>query len=207
MHAQVDLLDYLVRALGADLSARVPVYTTNYAPHSLSGAIYAMPTTALHAAALELNEAVTRRLIELGADVNAVDRDSASPLHYAARNPTSTPAVVRLLLGHGSETETEDNWQARPLHLAAEWGNIEALKLLLVYGADVAVRRSSDFLPLHDAAERGLSEAVVLLGEGGSDVNARTVTGWRPLDIAENNGFDQIAEYLKAKGAVTRFVV
>lgn len=74
LHAQVDLLDYLVGTLGADLSARLSVYTTEYSHPSLSGAIYATPTTALHAAALGQNEAVARRLIELGADVNAVTK-------------------------------------------------------------------------------------------------------------------------------------
>jgi hypothetical protein len=32
-YAQGGLLDYLVRTLGADLSARAAVYTTSYAPH------------------------------------------------------------------------------------------------------------------------------------------------------------------------------
>ncbi|KAF4180178.1 hypothetical protein CNMCM8927_005287 [Aspergillus lentulus] len=128
----------------------------------------------LHAAALGQNEAVARRLIELGADVNAVDKNGASPLTYAADNPTGTPA-------------------ASPLHRAAYRGNIEAIKLLLAYGADVAARSSYNFLPWHHAAERGHYEAVVLLVEGGGDVYARTIIGWRPLDIAGNrNGGDTI---------------
>ncbi|RHZ60006.1 uncharacterized protein CDV56_107268 [Aspergillus thermomutatus] len=191
-YAQVDLLGYLVHSLGADLSAMVPMYTTEDVPYSLGSAIYTKTTTALHAAALCQDDVVARRLIELGADVNAVDGDGASPLHYAAWNPTATPAVVRLLLEHSSKTETEDNWHGRPLHRAVGFGNIETIKLLLAYGADVAARGFSDKIPLHNAAERGLYESVVLLVEGGSDVNARTVTGWRPLDVAENNCFDLI---------------
>ncbi|RHZ72233.1 hypothetical protein CDV55_108790 [Aspergillus turcosus] len=206
-HDQVDLLDYLVRTLSADLSARVPMYTIWDSSNARNNStIYMKPTTALHAAALGHNEAVAQRLIELGADVNALDEDGASPLHYAAHNSATAPAVTRLLLEHGSKTETEDTWQGRPLHRAAGWGNLEAIELLLQYGADVAARGFSGLLPLHNAVERGVYAAVVLLVEGGSDVNARTVTGWRSLDMAENNGFAQISEYLKAKGAVTRFV-
>lgn len=204
-HDQVDLLDYLVRTLGADLSARVDMYTIwDAASARTNSTMYTKPTTALHAAALGQNEALTRRLIELGADVNALDGDGASPLHYAAHSATTAPAVIRLLLEHGSKTETADTWQGRPLHRAAGRGNIQVIELLLQYGADVAARGFSDFLPLHNAVQRGVYAAVILLVEGGSDVNARTATGWRPLDIAENDGFAQIAEYLKAKGAVTR---
>ncbi|RHZ54593.1 hypothetical protein CDV55_101466 [Aspergillus turcosus] len=87
-HAQVDLLDYLVRTLGADLSARVPMYTIWDASYSRSNStIYMKPTTALHAAALGQNEAVTRRLIELGADVNAVDGDGAIPFALCRPQP------------------------------------------------------------------------------------------------------------------------
>ncbi|KAF7117758.1 hypothetical protein CNMCM5793_006938 [Aspergillus hiratsukae] len=205
-HHQVDLLDYLVRTLGADLSARVGMYTIWDAAYARTNStMYTKPTTALHAAALGQNEAVTRRLLELGADVNALDGDGASPLHYAAHNPTTAPAVVRLLLKHGSKTEIADTWHGRPLHRAAGWGNMRAIELLLQYGADVAARGFSDLRPLHTAVVRGVYAAVVLLVEGGSDVNARTSTGWRPLDIAVDHGSDQISEYLKAKGAVTRF--
>ncbi|RLL95451.1 hypothetical protein CFD26_104879 [Aspergillus turcosus] len=116
-HAQVDLLDYLVRTLGADLSARVPMYTIWDAAYSRSNTtIYMKPTTALHAAALGQNEAVAQRLIELGADVNALNRDGASPLHYAAHNSATAPAVVRLLLEHGGKTETEDTYIAARHH-------------------------------------------------------------------------------------------
>jgi ankyrin repeat protein len=93
--------------------------------------------SALMMAALKGQLDWTRRLVDLGAQVN---KTGWSPLHYAATGPN--PAVVQLLLERGAAVNAESPNRTTPLMMAARYGAEAGVDLLLARGADP--RRSND---------------------------------------------------------------
>jgi ankyrin repeat protein len=59
------------------------------------------------------------------ADVNAKDRDGATPLHWAAKNGHKDVAEV-LLDSEADVDAKESTYTATPLHMAAEEGHLRA---------------------------------------------------------------------------------
>jgi ankyrin repeat protein len=70
---------------------------------------------------------MARRLIEHGADVNAVQEGGWTPLHQAAAN--NQLKVIDLLLAHGAKLDAVAN-DKTPLHMAIDHGAQEAAALL-----------------------------------------------------------------------------
>jgi len=73
--------------------------------------------TPLHDAVRTGSEDTVRRLIDAGADVNAVDEDGRTPLHDAAR--TSSGYTIRKLIDAGADVNAVDKDGRTPLHDAA----------------------------------------------------------------------------------------
>ncbi|GFG23073.1 ankyrin repeat, PH and SEC7 domain containing protein secG [Aspergillus udagawae] len=208
-HNRVDLLEYLVRTVGANLSAMVPH------KYSLS------PRTALHEAAEQANKVVTQKLIDLGADVDAIDTGGLSPLHYAVWKPeredasageawdtdeeleygVNSIAILRLLLGHRALTEVaEPDRRQTPLLWAGIDRNTEAIRLLLDHGADITASDDEGCTALHFAAESGNHEAVQLLVDKGADIFAIDHSAYTPLDLAASA---TVRKILRKAGALT----
>jgi ankyrin repeat protein len=209
LHNRVDLLEYLVRTVGANLSAMVP--------HEYS----LLPRTALHEAAEQGNTVTTQNLIELGADVNAIDTGGLSPLHYAVWKPdredasageawdtdeeleygANSIAILRLLLEHGAQTEAvELDRRQTPLLWASIDGNTEAISLLLDHGANINASDDEGCTALHLAAEYGNHEAVQLLVDKRADIFAIDYNADTPLDLAASVS---VREILRKAGALT----
>ncbi|MGQ0582466.1 MAG: ankyrin repeat domain-containing protein [Reyranella sp.] len=164
--------------------------------------------TPLHSAVLpHTRPATTRPTIELllfnGADIEAkTDQTGLTPLHLAvAKSPIET---VALLLEKGASAKSRTTQtQLTPLHSVAErsWGpNTEIAALLLANGADVNAKDFLGITPLHNAAVRGVLDMVRFLVEQGADINAKD-NGNTPLRYALNARKDDIANYLRSKGA------
>ena len=119
------------------------------------------------------NEAITRRLIEAGANVNAVSRWGITPLHNAvmAKNAQvaqalldagATPNVYGYIF-HGT-SENSNDYDAGPLHLAVALNRRDIVELLLAHGADTNAKGSKYVRhPLALAAEFGNANMVRLL--------------------------------------------
>jgi YD repeat-containing protein len=127
------------------------------------------PQPALHTAAFRNDVAEMQRLLDQGADVDAIDSSSRTALMLAAS--TGRSKAVQFLLEHGASTKTRDREGNTPLHQAASGsGNAEVLRLLLNAGADVRASNNYGRTPLHvvfanDAARKTLIAA-------GADPNA-----------------------------------
>ena len=57
-----------------------------------------------------------RLLVELGAYVNAIDKDDRTALHLASAEGSAK--IVQLLIQHGADVNTQDKGLSTPLHLA-----------------------------------------------------------------------------------------
>jgi len=101
--------------------------------------------TALHVAAAAYQPDVARRLLDLGAKIDAASRRKAQPLHYAADgapgsahwNPGAQAATIRLLIERGADPNAQDMNGVRPLHRAVRTRCSAAVGALLEAGADV----------------------------------------------------------------------
>ncbi|KAF5003058.1 hypothetical protein FDECE_10369 [Fusarium decemcellulare] len=115
--------------------------------------------TALHMAAMR-SELELLRLIEAGADFNALTADSQNVLHLASR--ARRPDIVAQILQdpQALDINQEDKHGRTPLHYAASSGEPESVSFLLEHGADIHVVDSHRYTPLHAAAQSRLEQDI-----------------------------------------------
>ena len=109
-----------------------------------------------------------RSLVALGADVNVIQGDGATALHWAAHRDDHEGA--RLLIDAGANVNAANELGATPLWLGAINGSSDMLELLLKAGASPNVSLSMGETPLMAAARSGNAITVKLLLESGADV-------------------------------------
>lgn len=101
-------------------------------------------------ACLRGEEAVAKRLVERGADVNKM---GWAPLHYAAS--AGHTSLVAYLLDQNAYIDAESPNGTTPLMMAAKYGSPETVKLLLEAGADATLKNQLGLTAL-DFARQGL---------------------------------------------------
>jgi ankyrin repeat protein len=101
----------------------------------------------------ENNLAEVRRLLSVGADVNAKGHDDWTSLQWACYR--GHLAVVIELLEHGADIEVKDNDGWTALHFALY--HLPVLKALLSGGADMLVANNDGISPIQLAVGRGNS--------------------------------------------------
>ena len=90
--------------------------------------------TVLHlGATFNCSAELVKILIEAGADVDAVDSDQSSPLHYASG---WNPAIVPVLLEAGAKVNVLNNLQWSPLFYAAYNEQEASVVALMAASAD-----------------------------------------------------------------------
>lgn len=175
-------------------------------------AVFQGDGTALIGAARAGCVSAVRALLDAGADPNLMSPGDGNPLIAAAyRNHEE---VARLLIDRGANVNGAAPGDGNPLIAAAQRGHLRMAQLLIDRGANVNGYVEGDETPLMAAAERGSLEVARLLVDHGAKVNlAYNVETWRgrgnktlelrsPLNMAERHGNDEIAQYLRSKGAV-----
>lgn len=108
----------------------------------------------------------SRQLLDAGADVNAVDSDGSTPLHFAAKGGSAE--VVRLLLDAGADVNATNNKSESPLYNAV--GNttqaaLEIQRVLLEYGADPNIPAHDGFTALKFVRQYGKPEEKELFAD------------------------------------------
>jgi ankyrin repeat protein len=121
--------------------------------------------TALHFS-IGTSIAVARRLIGNGSQINLVDREGATPLHWAVRK--DKPDFIRLLVQAGASIDTRDNAGQSPLQLART-ASIKSVKELVANKELGDVEDAS--ILLHGAVYDRNFEIVEILLQAGANPN------------------------------------
>lgn len=151
--------------------------------------------TPLHYATLGGHIDIVTYLVEMGADINARDKDARTPLHFASLHGHLN--VVQYLTERGADINAKDCLGRTPLHWAAREGHLKIVQYLVKMGADVNARDVLGGTPLHEAATYGRLEVVRFLLEAGAEPNIQDKVGKTPADWARFNGFEEIADLIE----------
>lgn len=139
-------------------------------------------------------------LIAGGADVNALDKERSTPLHYAAMSPRADLATA--LVTAGAKVNAQSAAGLTPLHNAALFASPETVQYLLEHGAEPEGRSVlTGVPPLVMAVTRGDARTVALLLDHRADVNALGPDGETALARAAVLGATDVARMLIERDA------
>jgi len=151
---------------------------------------------ALHVAASEGQLQVVELLIEMRANVNAVDRFKNTPMHDAIRSGNT--AIIDMLKESGGSIGREG--VAAAMCEAASSGDTRQLGLLLQTGVHVDEADYDKRTALHVAASEGNKPVVKYLLEQGATVNAKDRWQGTPLHDAVRESRPDVASLLRQAG-------
>ena len=145
-------------------------------------------------------------LIEHGADVNTLNTDSQSPLHYILYSKKlPKEELTDLLLSRGADPHQADGFKENPRHhtpftyAASGNGSSELVAVFLKNGANPRISRTGDkwkSLPLIQAAIDNQVESLKLLLENKKGINDKDSGGSTALHQAAYNGSEESVRLL-----------
>jgi uncharacterized protein len=146
------------------------------------------------------DKTVTRALLKQKADVNAVDAEGMTALHWAAH--WDDLETVKLLVKAGAKARVANRYGVTPLHEACTVGNVPMIEALLDAGADPNAVLGEGETPLMTAARTGNAAAVRMLAVRGANVNAtEAFRGQTALMWAAAENHEAVARLLIELGA------
>ncbi|KAG9329486.1 hypothetical protein JZ751_004495 [Albula glossodonta] len=126
---------------------------------------------------------IVRALINKGAQINSVNHNGCTPLHYAASKDRYEIAVM--LLENGADPNVTDKLESTPLHRASAKGNYRLIQLLLSQSASTNIQDSEGNTALHLACDEERVEVAKLLVEHGASIYIENKEEKTPLQIAK----------------------
>jgi len=161
--------------------------------------------SALHVAAYFGNHAALRKLVDAGADVNALEKDFYDIATIAAvANDIDT---LRLSLQLGCKPgNITSRYEGTALIAAAHLGHVEIVQTLIDAGAPLDHVNNLNWtalieaIVLGDGGERHTATLKALV-DAGADANLPDGRGTTPLQLARNHGYQEMIKLLLAAGA------
>lgn len=133
--------------------------------------------TPLHTALHHINEPEVKRLVEEGAQINALDENGRTPLHLAAR--IGRLSIVEYLVEHGADTHVKDNFHKTPLVYAIEKNRV---KVIIYLSKEVNKPQEHKSTNVFDLAQEGKTDEVREFFQN-VDINSRDEDGKTILHI------------------------
>lgn len=140
-----------------------------------------------------------QRLLDQGANSDAVIHGDGSPLIAAARH--GRLEAMELLLARGANVDRGVVGDGSPLIVAAQGGHLEAVRLLLDRGADIDLGVPGDGNALIMAAGHGRLETVRFLLDRGAGIEKVVPGDENALIHASENGQAEVVRLLLDRGA------
>ncbi|CRK43008.1 hypothetical protein BN1723_005465 [Verticillium longisporum] len=192
------------RERGADVNQRITRHVIDEAglPESwpdtdVSDNLYGATAVYL-AARYKRDPAMTRFLIDLGADPDAPmwdGMDHVPMLGICARDFT---AQAKVMVEGGSDINRPTHGGRGVLYWTVICGNNDLMKTLIAHGGDVNSSHPDEGTLLMLAAARGNLEMTRMLVEAGADVFKLDKDGKTAMQIASNHGKQDVANALQA---------
>jgi ankyrin repeat protein len=135
-----------------------------------------------------------RRLLSVGADVNAKDGSDWTPLHIASNR--GHVQVAKELVDHGAGIEATDNFGWTALHFACYKGHPAVVKELLDHGAEIDVEDIDGETPLYCACYNDHLPVVKTLRAVGANILSANNQGERPIHVALRRRHSEVSKYL-----------
>lgn len=143
--------------------------------------------TCLQVAAHQGHQGLVEYLLSINANVNIVDKEGDSVLHYAAFG--NQPDIMRTLLQHGANINVLNASHCTALHISAHKKPPHCVRVLLEFNADVNLQDSYGDTALHDAIGKENTEVVELLCNVPTlDLTIRNKRGFNCLHHASLKG-------------------
>ncbi|MGD1920999.1 MAG: ankyrin repeat domain-containing protein [Pleurocapsa sp.] len=124
---------------------------------------------------------VAKLLIEVGADVNAQNREGKTPLHLIKTSYGEKDYILaQLFIKAGAFLDITDQNNQTPLHIAAKNGRHDLAKVLIKAGADINAQDNQGQTPLHIVthnSSHGIKTIQRLFIESGADIFIADNTG------------------------------
>lgn len=147
----------------------------------------------IYAITYNANDALIKKILSLGADINSPLDNGRTPLHEAVFYDTP-PRIIQLLVKNGANIEAQDSEGFTPLGVAIRYDNVSGLSELLDAGANPNVRFKNGDTPLievlrcikkYDAPDKkrnAINMFEILIEK--ADVNWTNEIGRSPLHMA-----------------------
>jgi 26S proteasome non-ATPase regulatory subunit 10 len=129
-------------------------------------------------------EAIVDLLLSMDADVNAINNNGQTALHFCASK--SNLDIARTLLSQKppASARKKDKRSQLPLHRAAAVGNVPMLKALLDANSPLNATDMDGMTALHHAMSEGHGDAALLLLTRGAEFDKKDNHEQVPLDLA-----------------------
>ena len=147
-----------------------------------------------------------RWLLGHGADANARNYVSRTPLHYAVLNMHFE--AIQILLDHGVDIDSQSITNKTPLYdllssrSSSSEGMVDVIRRLLEHGADTNIPDHRQSTALHLASSSGWPEVARLLLSYGAKVDEKDEQGRTPFEVASSKGHHEMTKLLLEHGAV-----
>lgn len=136
-------------------------------------------------------------LLRMGADIDRVDKEGNTALHFVAKGFGNHEAVARELLQKGAECDAKNKEGNTALIIASREANLSLVSTILDFGADVNIQNDYGWSSLMEAAKIGRLPIVKLLIENKAYLDLINKDGKTAADIASEYKQSQVYEYLK----------
>ena len=159
--------------------------------------------TLLHLASEAGYTDIVKELIAMGADVNAKDGFSYTPLHVVSFHEDKTE-TMKTLLENGANVDILDDRQSTPLHNTCRGGYLEATSMLLEKGAKLEAYDEDGYSPLGFALfQEQMDVCEFLLEKDPTLLNkiVNTELGDYPIHMASKRQDSDIVQMLLQKGS------